>query len=199
MGNAVRERLLEAMLIELAEHGYESMTVEGALGRAGVSQEMFAAEFRDKDACLFAAYEQLTDRLIGRTVERCDPRAPWPERIRGGLETILEELAARPAMTLAMTRAFPAIRPSAYRRYVELLEAFAPFLKEGRDFVEAEEELPGEVEMLAVGAAEAIVFDEIEAGRTAQLPAMLPAILFSVLVPFLGPTEASAAMQSASV
>jgi hypothetical protein len=51
--------------------------------------------------------------------------------------------------------------------------------------------------MLAVGAAEAIVFEEIEAGRAAQLPALAPAILFSVLVPFLGPEAASAEMQKA--
>ena len=52
--------------------------------------------------------------------------------------------------------------------------------------------------MLAVGAAEAIVFEEIEAGRAAQLPALAPAILFSLLVPFLGPEAASAEMQRAS-
>jgi hypothetical protein len=33
------------------------------------------------------------------------------------------------------------------------------------------------------------------ARRTAQLPALAPAILFSVLVPFLGPEAASAEMQ----
>ena len=51
--------------------------------------------------------------------------------------------------------------------------------------------------MLAVGAAEAIVFEEIEAGRAARLPALGPAILFSILVPFLGPDGASAEMKTA--
>jgi len=59
-------------------------------------------------------------------------------------------------------------------------------------------ELPREVEMFAVGAAEAIIFEEIEAGRAAQLPVLAPAILFSVLVPFVGPEAASAEMERAS-
>jgi hypothetical protein len=53
------------------------------------------------------------------------------------------------------------------------------------------------VEMLAVGAAEAIIFEEVEAGRAAQLPGLGPAILFSVLVPFLGPERASVEMERA--
>jgi hypothetical protein len=56
-------------------------------------------------------------------------------------------------------------------------------------------ELPAEMELFAVGAAETILFEEIEAGRAAQLPALTPAILFSLLVPFLGPEAASAEMR----
>ena len=57
-------------------------------------------------------------------------------------------------------------------------------------------ELPGEVELLAVGAAEAIVFEQIQAGRTARLGELGPEILFSVLVPFVGTAAASAAMEA---
>jgi hypothetical protein len=51
--------------------------------------------------------------------------------------------------------------------------------------------------LLALGAAEAIVLEEVEAGRTEGLPALAPAILFSRLVPFLGPEEAAAEMRRA--
>jgi AcrR family transcriptional regulator len=197
MQAAARERLLEAMLSELDECGYDAMSVAGALDGAGVSRADFEAEFAGKDACLSAAYEQLTEGLTRRTTEGCALGGEWPVCVRRGLEALLAELAAAPARARVAIRAFPAISPEARTRYEDFVEGFAPLLREGRAFATAGAELPREVEMLAVGAAEAIVFDEIEAGRAAQLPALAPAILFSVLVPFLGPEAASAEMQRA--
>jgi hypothetical protein len=49
--------------------------------------------------------------------------------------------------------------------------------------------------MLATGAAEAIIFEEVESGRAESLPAMLPSLVFSLLVPFLGPAHATAEME----
>jgi AcrR family transcriptional regulator len=197
MQPAARERLLEAMLSELGEQGYGAMSVAEALSGAGVSRADYEAEFADKDACLFAAYAQLTERLARRTAEGCALGGEWPARVRRGLEALLAELAAAPAMARVAIRAFPAIGPEARARYQDFVEGFASLLREGREFSGTAEELPAEMEMLAVGAAEAIVFEEIEAGRAAQLPAMGPAILFSVLVPFLGPEAASAEMDRA--
>lgn len=97
-----------------------------------------------------------------------------------------------------MTRLFPGIRPATYQRYVDLLARFLPYMKEGREYSEVEEELPGEVELLAVGAAEAIIFAEIDADRAGRLPKMAPEILFSVLVPFMGPDRAADEMRNAS-
>ena len=59
--------------------------------------------------------------------------------------------------------------------------------------------LPGEVETLAVGAAEAIIFVEVEAGRGSRLPSLMPSILFSLLVPFLGPDRAADEMRRAEM
>jgi AcrR family transcriptional regulator len=193
-----RERLLGAMLEEMVEKGPDGAEVEAALRRAGLDGEQWLAEFVDKDACLFAVYAQLTERLACKTAEGYEVDGNWPRRVRCGLEALLGELARAPAVVQLLIRAFPAISPAARIRYQAFVEGFAPLLREGREFAKEGAELPREVEMLAVGAAEAIVFEEVEAGRTAQLPGLAPAILFSVLVPFLGPEAASAEMQKAS-
>jgi AcrR family transcriptional regulator len=197
MQPAARERLLEAMLIELTASGYDAMRVADVLTLSGVSKADFEAEFGDKETCLFAAYEQLTERLARKSTEGCGSGGEWPQRVRRGLEALLRELAAAPAMARVAIRTFPAIGPEARARYQEFVESFAPLLTGGRELSGMGAELPTEVEMLAVGAAEAIVFEEIEAGRAEQLPTMGPAILFSVLVPFLGPEDASAEMEKA--
>lgn len=194
-----RDALLRAVLDELVGNGYGDASVERAREAARVSEAEFAAEFGGLDDCLFAAYDRLTDRVVAKTTSECDVDDPWPERVRIGLETLLDELAAEPGMAQAMTRAFPGIRPAAYERYVDLLSRFEPFMKEGRDYSEVDEDLPGEVELLAVGAAEAIIFGEVDAGRAERLPQMLPEILFSVLVPFMGPDRAADEMRSAAI
>ena len=73
-----------------------------------------------------------------------------------------------------------------------------PYVSEGREHAPVAEELPGEVELLALGAAEAIIFAEIDAGRAERLPAKMPEILFSVLVPFIGPQRAAEEMRTAA-
>lgn len=193
-----RDVLLMAMLDELVNHGYREASVARARRLAGVSAEEFEVEFEDKDACLFAAYEHLGQRVVRTASAECGRERPWPERVRSGLEALLAELAAAPRMAQAITRSFPGIRPSTYKRYVELLSRFEPFMAEGREYAEVEEELPDEVELLAVGAAEAIIFGEVDAGRAERLPAMMPEILFSVLVPFMGPDRAADQMRSAA-
>jgi hypothetical protein len=193
-----RERLLGAMLEEMVEKGPDGAEIEAALRRAGLEGEQWLAEFVDKDACLFAAYALLTERLARKTAEGCELGENWPRRVRCGLEALLEELAGAPAVAQLLIRGFPVISPAARARYQAFVESFAPLLREGRELAGAGAELPREVEMLAVGAAEAIIFEEIEAGRAEQLPGLAPEILFSVLVPFLGPEAASAEMRRAS-
>jgi hypothetical protein len=107
---------------------------------------------------------------------------------------LLAQLSERAAMAEALARTFPSIGPSALTRYHGFVESLGPLLSGGREFAELGEELPVEVELLAVGAAEAIVFEQIQLGRTATLAEMAPEILFSVLVPFTGPKMAAEAM-----
>jgi AcrR family transcriptional regulator len=198
IGAAERSGLLEAMLAELAEHGYREASIERALQACGISAADFEAEFAGKDECLLAAYDQLVARLVRRATRNCETTEQWPERVRGGLAAVLDAVAAQPDMATVMVRTFPAIRPSFYERYVDLLERFLPFMREGREFSGLEEELPTEVELLAVGAAESIIFSELDAGRAARLPVLMPEILFSILVPFIGPDRAAEEMKSAS-
>jgi hypothetical protein len=190
-----RVRLLEAMLEELVEKGYGEAAVEGAVARAHLGGEEWSALFVDKDACLVAAFDQLTEQLRAAIVEGCAGGSDWPGRVAGGLRVLLARLAARAQMAEALARTFPSIGPAAQARYQAFVESLAPLLAEGRAFSKIAEQLPGEVELLAVGAAEAIVFEQIQAGRTAGLADLGPEILFSVLVPFVGPAAAAKAME----
>jgi hypothetical protein len=147
---------------------------------------------------LFVAFEQLTERLMEAVMRACGEGGEWPQRVRRGLDALLQELAGRPTVARELTRSFRAIGPEAQVRYDVFVHGLSALLGEGRELSGMAAELPSEVEMLALGAAEAIVLEEIEAGRAAQLPTLGPEILFSVLVPFLGPEGAAAEMDDAA-
>jgi AcrR family transcriptional regulator len=189
-----RTRLLEAMLEELVEKGYAEVEVEAAIQRARLVGGEWSSQFPDKDSCLVAAFEELTEQLRAAIVEGCLTASDWPGRVAGGLRMLLGTLSERAAMAEALARTFPSIGPAALIRYQGFVESLAPLLAEGREFAEMGEDLPGEVEMLAAGSAEAIISEQIQSGRTAQLATMTPEILFSVLVPFTGPEIAAEAM-----
>jgi hypothetical protein len=191
-----RSRLLEAMLEELVEKGYPALEVGAAVQRAHLVGAEWTEEFPDKDACLIAAFEQLAEQLRAAICDGCLTGSDWPGRVAGGLRALLVRLASRGRLAEALARSFPAIGPAAQRRYHDFVEGLAPLLAEGREAAPGGAELPGEVEILAVGAAEAIVFEQIQTGRTAELVALTPEILFSILVPFLGATAATEAMEA---
>jgi AcrR family transcriptional regulator len=190
-----RTRLLEAMLEELVEKGYPEVEVEAAVRRAHLGGAEWSAMFPDKDACLIAAFDQLTDELRSAICAGCAAAGDWPGRVAGGLRVLLETLAGRARAAEALARSFPSIGPAAQRRYQAFVESLAPLLAEGRGFSGHAAELPAEVELLAIGAAEAIVFELVQTGRTGELGLVAPEILFSVLVPFLGPAAAAAEME----
>ncbi len=191
-----RQRLLRAALIESSEHGQAEFSLAAAAERAGVGEEA-TAEFADAEACLDAAYEQLSGEVMDAARAGCKGKRGWPERVRGSIEGLTWRLAAEPEMARALTQTFPGNRPGTYRRYFELFDGLLPLMREGRRYSGVAAELPGEVELLALATAQAIIFDAVGSGRTEALPALVPEILFSVLVAFLGPERASAEMPSA--
>lgn len=203
MNPAIREQLLEAMLGELGEKGRKGISLDAVLTRVDVSSQEFAAEFGDIDACLDDAYDQLTARFLAVVRAGCSAREtsgselPWSDRVRGGLQALLAELAGDPFRARTLVRAYPSLGNRSRARYQSFVDDFAKLLADGRTLSAMAEELPVDVEMLAVGAVEAIVFEEVASGRTEQLPTLLPSILFSLLVPFLGPVAAATEMEKA--
>jgi AcrR family transcriptional regulator len=200
IGAAARRRLHEAMLAELEAKGFERIELSRVVGSVGVPEAAFEASYESVEACVFDAYDEQTALLDSAVREACRGQgegAPWTERVSAGLDAMLEALAARPRMARAVLCSFPSIGPRAQARAQAFTESFGPMLAGGRAAAGPEAELPREVEMLATGAVEAIVFERVAAGRAKELRAMLPALLFSVLVPFLGPERATEEMEKA--
>ena len=196
-GLADEQRILWATVRLVAEKGFESVTVSDVIERAGVSRCAFYELFESKDECLFAAYEKVLDVLVDYVARAFEGDGPWPLRIRRAMEACLEACSAEPEVARMTTVDVPAARPEAQRRYRDALQRFVPLFIEGREYAADEIRLPRDLERMAVGGAETIIFDEVVAGRAEDLPARLPDLLFTVLAPYIGPEAAAAEVRRA--
>jgi AcrR family transcriptional regulator len=194
-----RERVLEAMVRVAAVAGYEAATVGEVVERAGVSREEFDAMFASKDVCFLEAYDALLDILVGAFREAYEVAAEesWSARMTAGLRALLELLAAEAEIARLALVDIAAIGEDARYRYRLAMDRFLPFAEEGRAAAPGGAALPEETARFAVGSGEAMVFDEIRAGRAGELPAMLPDLVFAVTMPYLGAEAAEEAMRSA--
>lgn len=199
MAPSQRERLLLAMAEEVVEQGYATTSVANVAGRAQVSRRTFYEEFDGKEEALFEACDSMLDRLFDRAGRAFSPGDPWPTKVRLGLAVVLEEMAAHPGAARLITVELPAAGPAGHQRYRVSTARFVPCFREGREYGGRDGELPRDAELMAVGGAEAIIFDEVVAGRASGLPALLPDILFTLLVPYLGPERAVEQMRRAQV
>jgi AcrR family transcriptional regulator len=186
------DRILWATVRLASEKGFDSVRVFDVIERAEVSRSNFYELFDSRDECLFAAYERVLDVLFSYVARAYEGDEPWPVKMRRALGACLEACSVEPEVTRMATVEVPAARPEAQRRYGETLMRFVPLLTEGRRYREPGGDLPSDLELMAVGGAEAIIHEEVVADRTEDLPAKLPDVLFTVLAPYIGPEAAAA-------
>jgi AcrR family transcriptional regulator len=186
------------MVRVIAEKGYDGITVADVVARAGVSRSTFYDEFANKDECLFAAYDRVIDELLAYVIDAFRSERNWPGRVTDALNALLRALAAEPEVAQMAVVEVPAAGAHSHQRYRNAVERFLPFLEEGREFSGRPDELPAGIELMAIGGAEVIIFEEVVAGRLSELPTLLPEIAFAVLVPFIGPEQAANAMHAAA-
>ncbi len=185
------------MVRSAAANGYEATTVDDVVAAAALPRQAFDAMFPDKEACFLEAYDAVVDVLLAHVAAAYESAGGerWPDRIAAALRALAELLAGEADIArMAMVEA-AAVGEEARLRYRAALGRFVPFLEEGRAFAAPAEQLPADTARFAIGGATSMIFDEVRAGRTAELPQMVPDLAFAVLMPYLGPEQAEAEMR----
>jgi AcrR family transcriptional regulator len=181
-----RRRILDAMIETVAHRGYDRTTLDRVLVVAKVPAPVFDEHFEDKEECFLQAIDELIGRLEYMVLERLHQPAPWPERIGLGLETLLEALAENPdGARVAMVECLSA-GEAGIARLRSSLASFVPILEEGRALAACTEHLPPQTSAAVVGGIASIVHRRVLEGNTAELPTLLPDLLYFALMPYLG-------------
>lgn len=184
------------MVRVVGSKGYEETAVADVIDESETSRTSFYRYFEDKDDCFLAAYEMLVEQLFDEVVAKCDLDAPWVTQVSDGLATIVERFAADPALARTAVVEVAAAGAEARQLHWNAIARCAGYLDGGRELAGGRE-LPENVSLMAAGAVSGLIYDEVQAGRSTQLRALLPDLLFAMLVPYLGPEAAAAEMRRA--
>jgi AcrR family transcriptional regulator len=186
-----RDRLLDAIAEACAEKGYGALSVADVVARARVSKSVFYEHFRDKEDCFLAAYDAILGQFMGDAIGAYQqPELGWAARVRAVIEVILSFMAAEPAFAKMCMVELLGAGPAALERYLSAVRVLATLLDEGRAEAPAREGIPASLAGALIGGAAVAIREQILAGRTDRLAELLPSILYTVLVPYLGQDEA---------
>jgi AcrR family transcriptional regulator len=190
-----RESIVEAMVRVVGRRGYRRTTVGDAIAEAGASRTTFYKYFDDKHDCFLAAYDLAAERILAAVAAGCDGERPWRERARGGLYRLVELLAIEPELARIAIVEVAATGADARRRQWETITRLAQLLDAGHE--DQGPALPANTGLMAASAVAGLLFDEVQAGRVHTLQQRLPDLLFALLVPYLGPSDAAAEVRRA--
>jgi AcrR family transcriptional regulator len=93
-----RARILAAVAEIVCEQGSHALTVARISRRAGVSARTFGRLFSSTGECLLAAFDDAVASAGARASAACDGRERWLERVRAGMEALLEFADERPEL-----------------------------------------------------------------------------------------------------
>jgi AcrR family transcriptional regulator len=183
-----RERLLVAMLKAAAELGYRETTVQEVIERAGVSRPTFYEHFANKEDCFLAAFDTTASRLSAR-VEAATRAGgeDWRNRLRLGLETLLNFAATEPDAARTLVVEARAASDDAVRRRDELLDQFTACID-----AQVRGRLPDPPSYSAitasgiVGGIEALLYSRLNKGELDDLDSLLPSLMYFAVLPYAG-------------
>jgi AcrR family transcriptional regulator len=181
-----RARILGALMATVSYRGYDRTTVERVLQTADVPAAIFDEHFANKEDCFLQALDELVARVEGRVLERVERDAPWPERVRSGLEALLDALTEDPDGTRVVLVECLSAGAAADERHRALLRVFPPLLEEGRFHSADADHLPPGTSEALVGGIVAILHRRALEDRTGELPRLLGDLAYFALLPYLG-------------
>jgi AcrR family transcriptional regulator len=195
-----RGRILEAMREAIAEHGYAEASVADVIKRAGVSRKTFYAQFAAKEDCFLAIYDEQMGRLQDVTRDAFEAQDEWVPSLRAGLTALLTALAYDDAVARLCFVDVLAAGPQAAAARNESMHELESILELGRGGDAAGGDgapTPRALGMSMVGGLGEVLYQETVAGRSGQLPALLPELMYALVLPFEGRQAAQRELERA--
>lgn len=180
-----RERLIEATVEVVGARGYGATSVADIIKAARVSRTTFYEQFRDKQECFLAAYEDRATIQFEHVQSAAEQAAGSMQCLQAGVRAYLEVLAEDPALArtslvevLAAGPQAAASRDSIHARYAGLLRRWHVRAREENRAIPP---MPGEAFACAVGGVSDLLAATVRQAGPERLPALAPVIVTFLL------------------
>jgi hypothetical protein len=122
--------------------------------------------------------------------EACMAQPSWPLKVAAAIRAGLGFAVADPASAQLLTNDALAAGPEGIVRYERLIAYLREGLARGREEGPEAERLPDVTEHAVTSGVVMLVAQRVDAGKAAELPALVPEAIQFVLTPYLGAEEA---------
>ncbi|MGN6373261.1 MAG: TetR/AcrR family transcriptional regulator [Solirubrobacteraceae bacterium] len=190
-----RRRMLDAMIHTVALRGYERATVSRMLTYAELPEAVFSEHFTDKHDCFMQALDELITSAERAAIEHFALPVPWRERVRDALGSLVDALVCNEDAARVLFVEMLAAGPAALERQHQALELFTSLVEQGRSLAPHADQLAPQTSEAIVGGIASILHRRALQGEVAQLPTLLPELVYFVLLPYLDQSEAMSAAE----
>jgi AcrR family transcriptional regulator len=190
-----QQRIVDAIIASCAEKTYAATTIADIVKRASISRTTFYKHFTNKRACFDAALGSCITEIQAVAGAASSPSDCPPEAVRKAVDSVLQLMAENPALAQLVMSDAITVEPAILERYRSMLLPALEGLWQGANEPQRPE---ASDPRLAFGRAQVLIFNQIAAGRTGQLPELLPEIVYIALLPFAGHDEATRQAQLAA-
>jgi AcrR family transcriptional regulator len=182
-----RRRILAAVADAVADVGYASMTVEDIIRAAGVSRRTFYEHFRGKEDAFLVSYEDISAQLMAAVDAAFRRSDDFVERVEACMREFLVLLAREPAYAHMCIVEVLVAGPAAIQRRDAVMRQFRELIDRGAAAALPRSARPPALTSEAlVGGVHEVIHARVRRGETALLPALLPDLAYSVLLPYVG-------------
>ncbi len=189
-------RLLVAMIDAVGEKGYRATTISDVVGRAGVSRKTFYEHFANKQECLLATFDMISEDGRRRAIDAYDQAEGLQEGVEGAIRALFEATIDNPAAARLNMVEIVAAGPAGIERRERAVEEYRNFvrgmLQQGPD----DGTVPEEVVRAVVGGLNRILYSRVRHGQRAELRKLVPDLMRWVTC--FRPTPAALARAGAS-
>lgn len=175
-----RSRLLDALTLALTDQAYADVTIADIVAHARVSRRTFYEQFDNKDACLLALCERLSEQILGLIAAGYDPTADWVEQLNRVTDTYLQALQMQPALVRTLYIELMQLGDVGLAVRRRTSQRFAMFLIMQVELARVRE--PGKRSLspalatAIVGGANELILQAIEDGRADRLSDLAPTV-----------------------
>jgi AcrR family transcriptional regulator len=179
-------RLREALLDLCAEGGYEQLTLEQLLERAGVDEADFRRRYADLDGFFAAVLAEVYDEFFVRAQEAVAGQVGWRDRMRATAYALLRFLRRDERVARLAAIEVQHAGKRAQELFLETFNRLVNLLDEGSSEADGPE-TPGLATAIGVGG---VVFARIQEavakGELGLGEEEIPELMYAAVFPYLG-------------